>query len=438
MGDEALAKTPIERRHDLRSIDRQESSMRIGRTVPPAAAVIPAKALRSGFAGLFGGQRYLRNLALELAEYFVVSHVFLLCSGKAALTVALQALHSLSPRNEVVIPAYTCFSVPSAVIKAGLKVRLCDIDTRTFDFDIDNLKHILNADTLCVVPDHLFGIPSNMPRIIQLCKEKGIFVLEDTAQAMGGTLNGKKLGTIGDVGVYSFGRGKNITCGSGGAIVTNRADIAQAIVRYYSGLKDPSLWKNIAEFIQSVMLTIFIRPSLYWFPAGLSFLGLGTTVFYKDFAITKLSGMKAGLLRNWRMRLQQANQMRFSASLYFTRQLTLSAPQTSPVAYLRLPVLVRSPAARASLYAAAKNDGIGISLMYPAAVNEIGEIASQFANQSFPAAAYVAGRLVTIPTHELLSMNDKKKIYNMLADMPLSDESAARVSNQETPSVAVL
>ena len=412
--------------------------MRIGRTVPPTAAVIPVKALGSGLAGLFCGPRYARYLALELAEYFGVSHVFLLCSGKAALTVVLQALHSLSRRKEVVIPAYTCFSVPSAVIKAGLKVRLCDIDRETFDFDIDHLKRILGADTLCVVPHHLFGIPSNMPSILRMCNEKGVFVVEDAAQAMGGALDGKKLGTMGDVGLYSFGRGKNITCGSGGAIVTKRADIAQAINRYYSALKSPSVWKTIAEFIQSVIMGIFIRPSLYWFPAGLSFLGLGRTVFYKDFPIAKLSGMKAGLLRDWRNRLQQSNQTRSATSLYFSRQLALPASRTLSIPYLRFPLLLRSPAARASIYAAAKNEGIGISLMYPAAINEIDEIASQFADQSFPAAAYVAGRLLTLPTHELLSMNDKKKICNLLTDMTASDENASQVNNQETPSVAVL
>ena len=413
--------------------------MRIGRTLPPAAAVIPVKALLSGFAGLFCGQRYIRKLTLELAEHFGVSQVFLLSSGKAGLTVVLQALHSLSPRSEVVIPAYTCFSVPSAVVKAGLRVRLCDIDPRTFDFDIDNLNRILSTDTLCVVPHHLFGIPSNMSSILQMCKEKGVFVVEDAAQAMGGTLDGKKLGTIGDAGLYSFGRGKNITCGSGGAIVTKHADVAQAISRYYSALKKPSVWKTLAEFIQSVIMTIFIRPSLYWLPASLSFLGLGTTVFHNDFSIEKLSGMKAGLLRDWCKRLEKSNQTRSSTSLYFATQLGMPALRILPIPYLRLPVLLRSSAARASIYAAAKKQGIGISGMYPTAINEIEEIASQFPDRTFPAAADVAARLLTIPTHGLLSIDDKQRICNLFTGaMDIKESGVIAPELEERRSATVL
>jgi dTDP-4-amino-4,6-dideoxygalactose transaminase len=412
--------------------------MRIGRTVPPAAAVIPAKALRSGFAGLFGGQRYLRNLALELAEYFGVSHVFLLCSGKAALTVALQALHSLSPRNEVVIPAYTCFSVPSAVIKAGLKVRLCDIDPVTFDFDLGGLERTLNPQTLCVVAHHLFGIPSNMPRIIQICRQKGIFVVEDAAQAMGATFEGRKLGTLGDVALFSFGRGKNITCGSGGVVITKRPDIAQAITGGYSVLKTPSLWKTLRELLEAFIMTIFIHPALYWFPAGLAFLGLGKTVFYKDFTVEKMSGMKAGLLRGWRKRLQRSNEIRSSTAAYFTAALGLPLPRPT-IPFLRLPVVLRSLAARASINAAANRHGMGVSVMYPTAVNEIEEIAIQFPNATYPVAAYVAERLLTIPTHELLSMKDKKRICNLFAGTKVLDESTSSAGGgKQNASVAVL
>jgi dTDP-4-amino-4,6-dideoxygalactose transaminase len=251
--------------------------MRIKRTVPPAAATIHARDLWFGLLGIFSGTRYLKELEAELADYFNVKHVFLLSSGKAALTLILKALKSLSPRREVVIPAYTCFSVPSAVVKAGLKVRLCDIDPLTFDFNLTRLEQSLNENTLCVIPHHLFGIPSDVHRIAGMCKERGIFVVEDAAQAMGGTLGGRKLGTLVDVGFFSLGRGKNITCGSGGVVVTNRGDVADAIGRHSAALEKPTLLEVVKEFAQSVVMSIFIHPSLFWFPDGLPFLQLGKT-----------------------------------------------------------------------------------------------------------------------------------------------------------------
>ncbi len=98
--------------------------------MPPTAPPIKFSDLFYGVAGAFvGGKRFLRQIEGELREYFGVKHVFLLSSGKAALYLILRALHSLSPeRNKVLIPAYTCFSVPSAIVKAGLGISLCDIN----------------------------------------------------------------------------------------------------------------------------------------------------------------------------------------------------------------------------------------------------------------------------------------------------------------------
>jgi len=112
--------------------------MKIQRTIPPAAAPVDLMSILHGIAGFFMGKRYIKKVESEIKSYFGVNHVFLVSSGKAGLALILQALKSLHPeRNEVLIPAYTCFSVPSAIIKAGLKVSLCDIDPSTLDFDYE-------------------------------------------------------------------------------------------------------------------------------------------------------------------------------------------------------------------------------------------------------------------------------------------------------------
>ena len=209
--------------------------MKIGRTIPPAANPLGLKDFKGAVSGLFFPKRRLGRFEDGLKRHFGVNYVFPVSSGKAALTLILRALKAISKeKKEVVIPAYTCFSVPSAIVKAGLEPTPCDIDPRTFDFDYGLLKKTVNEKTLCVIPNHIFGIPSDMDAVKKICGNKGVYIVEDAAQAKGGRFKGRKLGTIGDAGFFSFGRGKNITCGSGGVIITNSKAIGAALEEEFS------------------------------------------------------------------------------------------------------------------------------------------------------------------------------------------------------------
>jgi dTDP-4-amino-4,6-dideoxygalactose transaminase len=357
-----------------------------------------------------GGKRLLEKREKELRLHFSVKHVFLLSSGKAALTVILKALKSLNPdKNEVLIPAYTCFSVPSAIVKAGLKVSLCDIDPTTFDFDYRLIDEAVSEKTLCVVPDHLFGIPANMNRITAFCRTKGIFVVEDAAQAMGGSYRGKPLGTLGDVGFFSLGRGKNLTCGSGGIVTTNSEPIARKITEEYCCLETPSKIETLKELLKVILLVLFIRPSLYWFPAGLPFLRLGETIFCSDFPIKRFSGMQAGLLDNWQVRLSESNDARKRSARGFIDILGL-VDLCDDIPYLRLPIMALNHESRERLLSLSRRDGLGVSAIYPTPIHEIEELRGQFPGASFPAAKEVSQRILTIPTHQLLTQRDRERI----------------------------
>lgn len=389
--------------------------MKIQRTIPPTAAPLDMTSLVHGLAGIIMREKYMKRLEHELTAYFGVRHVFFVSSGKAALTIILKALKSLSPdKTRVLIPAYTCFSVPSAIVKAGLKVSLCDIDPFTFDFDGKQLEDAVNADMLCVIPDHLFGIPSDIEKVRNVCRGKNIFVVEDAAQAMGGTGKSKRLGTIGDVGFFSLGRGKNITCGSGGLIVTDSDVIAHAIEKEYSLLEDFGAAEVIREFVKVVLLAIFIRPSLYWLPAGLPFLHLGETIFYTEFPMKKLSGMHAGLLRDFRKRLEPANEIRKKNAAWFNDNLRLPPAPGGPLPVLRLPLAVKNREIKERVFSLSQGKGLGISRMYPTPINEIKEIRDQFSGTVFPFAKEIAECLLTVPTHHLLSKKDREKICRFL------------------------
>jgi perosamine synthetase len=109
--------------------------MKAQRTLPPAAAPIEWRDLIQGLMGLVHPHETVGRLQAEFRQYFGVKHVWFVSSGKAALSLIFQALHSLSGRSKVVLPGYTCFSVPSAVVRARLSVALCDVDPLSLDFD---------------------------------------------------------------------------------------------------------------------------------------------------------------------------------------------------------------------------------------------------------------------------------------------------------------
>ncbi len=381
--------------------------MKIQRTLPPALAPVSLKKLIGGILGLFAFNN-TEGFEESIKEYFGVKHVFLVSSGKAALYVILKALKEIEPgKDNVVVPAYTCYSVPSAIAKAGLKVTPCDINSQTFDFDYDQLENTINKDTLCVIPSHLFGIPSDMDRINKLCREEGIYVVEDAAQAMGIKYKDKLAGSMGDVGFFSLGRGKNITCGSGGIIIASSDVVADKIKKIYATLEKPDIWENLRELILMAVLYVFSNPVLYWLPAGLPFLGLGETVYYEDFPVKKLSNMKAGLLRYWRDELEYSNKVRRKNGSLLSQELDVR--KDINIDYMRFPVLMKDNSLQKKISSISKDRGLGISCMYPKPLNEIEEIKEHFSDRSFPSAKMVSEQLITLPTHHFVSGKDIKR-----------------------------
>jgi perosamine synthetase len=389
--------------------------MKLGRTLPPAAAPITWRDVGRGLAGSLSPDRTRRAREEEIRRAFGVDHVFLVSSGSAALTLALEAMKTRSARTGVVIPAYTCFSVPAAVLAAGLRPIPCDINPSTFDFDHALLRQTISADTLCVVAHHLFGVPSDIGRLRGLCEANGCFLLEDAAQAMGVEYDGRKLGTMGDVGIFSLGRGKNITCGSGGILVTRNASLGDAVAEQYHRLRSPDPSQALADVVKLVLMTVFVRPRLYWIPAAMPFLHLGETTFPTDVPVHRMSGMKAGLLRGWRARLDRCNGVRSETARYFSHRLPLALARGGTHPYLRLPFRVKNASEKHKLYTLSRRRGLGLSAAYPTPISEIPGVRIADGRQ-FPSAKRVAASLVTIPTHHLVSDGDMTAIVELCRD----------------------
>ena len=384
--------------------------MKIRRAIPPSAAPISLMELMHGFLGIVK-KGTEANLEKEIKKYFGTDHVFLASSGKAALFLILTGLNGLTGKKKVIIPAYTCFSVPSAIRLAGLDIVLCDIVPETLDFDFSRMKSLIDDDTLCVIPTHLFGIPADISRVRELCEKRKVFVLEDAAQAMGAVHEGKKLGTLGDVGFFSLGRGKNITCGSGGIIVTSSQEIAASIRTKYLELETVPLVEYMKNILEIIFLMMFIRPHLFWLPKQLTFLKLGETRFYRTFPVWKFTGFQAGLLHDWGSKLETLNRKRSTHADDYIKNLGLSGEMpiyASGYPYNRFPVYVKERSVKDAL--CESGDWIGITPMYPSPVHRIRELKGQYAHLNFKGAESISNTLVTLPTHALLNVRDTLSI----------------------------
>jgi dTDP-4-amino-4,6-dideoxygalactose transaminase len=385
--------------------------MRIGRTLPPAAAQLRAADLCCGVLGLVAARRAMRVIESEIRQHFGVRHVFLVSSGTAALTLTLNALAARSGRREVVVPAYTCYSVPGAVVHAGLHPVPCDISASSFDFDQARLEQVAGQDTLAVVVHHLFGVPSDVARTRALCQARGIVVVEDAAQGMGAAASGRPLGTLGDIGIFSFGRGKSVTAGGGGAIITNSDRLADAIRREYEPLPSPSSIETMKHLAMVLAMVIFIRPQLYWIPAALPFLRLGETVFPASVGLQRLSGLQAGLLRRWQTRLRDSTRIRSATAAELCRRMRIAEPSHS---FLRLPVFAPSPRHKQALLAWSQRKGLGLSEGYPSAIDELPELRQWLLGPRCAQAQRVAAHLLTVPVHHWLSPGDLAAIADCL------------------------
>jgi dTDP-4-amino-4,6-dideoxygalactose transaminase len=189
----------------------------------------------------------VKSFQKELEEYLNVKHVIPCANGTDALQIAMMAL-GLKPGDEVITATFTYVATAEVIALLGLKPVLVDVNTDTFGLDPEQVRAAITAKTKAIVPVHLFGQCADMDAILEIAEEHNLFVVEDTAQAIGASYTSKNgetrmAGAMGDIGTTSFFPSKNLGCyGDGGAIFTNDDHLASELrmisnhgqsVRYY-------------------------------------------------------------------------------------------------------------------------------------------------------------------------------------------------------------
>jgi dTDP-4-amino-4,6-dideoxygalactose transaminase len=179
------------------------------------------------------------RLEREISEYIGTKYAISVANGTDALLLSLHAL-GIGPGDEVITSPYTFFATAEAVSRVGAIPVFADINPQTYNIDPNEIQKYITKKTKAIIPVHIFGQPANMNEIMDMASKHGLHVIEDACQAFGSSYKGKKTGSIGNVGCFSFFPTKNLgCCGDGGIVVTNNEDIAKKIslLRTHGGQK---------------------------------------------------------------------------------------------------------------------------------------------------------------------------------------------------------
>ena len=202
----------------------------------------------------------------ELAGYLGVKHCIGVANGTDALAIALRAL-GVERDDEVVVPAFTFYATAEAVASIGARPVFCDVDPETLCVSAETVASALTPRTKAVVPVHLFGNVAPVPEL----RELGVPVLEDAAQAAGASLGGVRAGALGDAATFSFFPSKNLPClGDGGAIATDRDDVAERVRRLrFHGSNDKSTFVEVGynsrlDELQAAVLRVLLPELDGW------------------------------------------------------------------------------------------------------------------------------------------------------------------------------
>lgn len=365
---------------------------------PPAETKVPWHAIFSVFTS------QSREFKYDLLRFLKVDHCVLGESARALLFKLLETLkkQNHSQRDEVLIPGYTCYSVAAAIVKAGLKINVYDLDPSTLYPDLDSLKSAVSEKTLAVVFQHLFGIFTPIYDIQKITCKFGAYLIEDAAQTLGTFGNGKAPGTIGDFGLFSFGRGKPLPVGGGGALVSDtNSEILDSI-----SLDRPKMGYKQASLLAATQ--IISKPAFYWIPELLPF-GLGKTVFDPGFTVEAIPNALEKILINALPSLNQLNGHRKCISDIYSKRLAnklLLGNINNSISLIRYPIMLLDSSMTKEL------NRIGVRNMYPSAISDVRVIKPYLkANHiSTPGAVEISKRLLTLPTHIGINKKVAKQI----------------------------
>ena len=328
-------------------------------------------------AGAFTMGEELESFELEFAGYCGAEHAIGVSSGTEALSLALRAL-DVGPGDEVIVPANSFIATAEAVSWIGATPRFVDVDPETHLLTAGLAERAITPRTRCVIPVHLMGSTVDLDPIVDLARDAGLRVIEDTAQAHGAFHRGRRVGTIGDLGCFSFYPTKNLGgWGDGGAVVTNDPDLAERVRLLRSHGESPRYHHRI----------------------------VGTTA--------RLDSLQAALLRVKLRGLDDRNDERRRLGLRLASELAesaveLPAPAFAGADHVYHLFVVRSPE-RDALRRHLESHGVSTAVHYPFPIHRTEAYAPVFEGP-LPVAERLAGEICTLPLFPTMSDEEVERV----------------------------
>jgi perosamine synthetase len=175
--------------------------------------------------------RFISEFETRFARYVGVRHALGVCNGTVAVHLTLLAL-GIKPGDEVIVPTLTYIASVNPVLYVGATPVFADSHRTTWQIDPDDIRRRITPRTKAIIVTHLYGLPADMPAIMEIAREHNLRVVEDSAEAVGSRIDGRHVGAFGDIASFSFFGNKTITTGEGGMVATNDAALADLVDRY--------------------------------------------------------------------------------------------------------------------------------------------------------------------------------------------------------------
>jgi len=346
-------------------------------------------------------------------------------SGTAALAAAIMAVIKVKniSEAEIIMPAYACPDLVSAVIYAGARPVLVDLEAESPWLSLAQCSAAVNSRTSAIVGVNLFGISERWPLLRALTSKKKIFLIEDSAQYFPGKDEGQHW--HGDLVVLSFGRGKPVSMLGGGAVISQNKTLFRALPQ--PARQAAGCGSRLTFAFKSWLYNAMISPYIYWLPQSLSFLHLGETRYHTLPTIDGIDDTRRQLLPVNVARYQndeQAQQRCTNLSAMLAPfDAVIDLPQLCQAApnrrLLRYPILL-PPQLRDEVYSRLLQAGVGVSKMYPTILPEIEGLQNLQIGRDYPQAVDFASRILTLPTHEKLQVADIVKMQHILSEVSAS------------------
>lgn len=371
--------------------------------------------------------KYVKKLEADFEDLHPGYKALAFNSGRSSLLIILKSLE-LDPGDEVIIQAFTCVSVPDAVLWAGLKPKYADIG-KDYNLNLETIKKVVSPKTRAIIVQNTFGIPTEIDSIKTYCKEHQIILIEDCAHAMGLSYSGGiQAGHAGDVALFSFGRDKILSSVFGGLVLTKNKALYTQIQKQKSQIGRPSgLW-----IFQQLLHPILFSLILPFYNSGFGKLML--VLFQKLHLLSRavypsekrgekpkcfplqLGGAQAILASHQLNKLSRYNKHRQQiAQLYFNSlsKTNIQLPADKPGSvWLRFPIV--TPDAK-SLFQFAKSKGILLGDWYKGIIMPAIDLRKvSYTKGSCPIAEQLADNTINLPTYPLLTKGDAQKVVETI------------------------